>query len=173
MRTEFSTLDIGRALVIPRERLRDWMSRGYVAPSVPAAGQGTKAIFTRDDAYNIELFRNMIDHGFSREVAGKFLKDFTDRLKKEKDGSIYPENIYIVFRSPGREGKEISDVSLLGPGAWKFDIESGYIDWKLSNPKFNIKTRKQALNLPPIWRNIHIVNFGTLRKEVDAALVKL
>ena len=57
-RDDFSTLDIVKARNIPRERLREWMTRGFIQPSQPAAGPGTRASFTRKDVYAVEFFRN-------------------------------------------------------------------------------------------------------------------
>jgi hypothetical protein len=42
MRDGFSTLDIVKTLEIPRERLRSWMKEGFILPTAPAKGQGTK-----------------------------------------------------------------------------------------------------------------------------------
>jgi hypothetical protein len=185
LKSEFSTFDITTALNIPRGRLREWMNFGFVKPSVSAEGAGTKAIFTFNDVCAVALFRNLIDFGFSRDAAGKFLEAFKKRLEIEKDRTKYPETVYVIFRAPGRGRQELDDVQRVGPGAWKFDIESGYIDWRLSNPK--LKLTGKEVRIPPLkdgevepppykdknWRNIHIVNFGTLRKEVDAVMSKL
>ena len=43
----YSTIDISKALNIPRERLRDWMVRGFIKPSLPSTSKGTIAIFIR------------------------------------------------------------------------------------------------------------------------------
>jgi hypothetical protein len=183
MKNEFTALDIFKALKIPRERLRAWMKLGFITPTVPAAGQGIKAVFTLDDVYGVSLFCELVENGFSRKVAGNFVKEFREQVKKEKGSPSYPKTTYIMFRWPGKTGKEFADVSRLGSGAWKFDIESGYIDWPLSNPKF--KLTGDEMRVPPRkgpepppykdknWRNIHMVNFETLCKEVDAALAKL
>ena len=177
MRNEFSTLDIVKAIDIPRERLRDWMNRGFISPSISAEGQGTKAVFTRDDIYGIALFRNLVGYGFSREVAGNLLRDFTDKLNKEKNDPDSPQTVYVIFR----DSKNGQVAKRFGPGAWKFDLETGNIDWPLSNEKF--KTTGNEICIPADsgeqlykdsdWRNIHIVNFGTLRQEVDAGLSRV
>jgi hypothetical protein len=74
MRQEFSTLDIVKALDIPRERLREWMNRGFIEPSQPAEGQGTKAVFSRDAVYRVALFRELLNKGFTRKKAAAFLR---------------------------------------------------------------------------------------------------
>ncbi len=66
----FSSFEIVERLGIDLGRLREWLKRGYVAPSVErAAGRGTRSVFSRWDLYRIELFRTLVDRGFSREAA--------------------------------------------------------------------------------------------------------
>jgi hypothetical protein len=86
MRDEFTTFDIVKALDIPRERLQDWINREFIKPSIPAMGQGTKAIFTRDDVYSVALFKSFIEQGYNRLMAGVNCKKFTKygRLKYYK-----------------------------------------------------------------------------------------
>lgn len=74
MKQEFTTFDIIKRLNIPRERLREWMKRGFIEPTVLASGVGTKAIFTLQDVYKILLFKHLIEIGFMRETAADFIK---------------------------------------------------------------------------------------------------
>jgi hypothetical protein len=77
IRDSFSTFDVVKALGIPRERLKDWMSKGFVRPSVPAKGKGTKAIFTRDDVYSVAIFKHLVeDFGMKRSAAAKHLAEY-------------------------------------------------------------------------------------------------
>lgn len=72
---DFTTFDIIKLLDIPRERLQDWMNRGFIKPSIQTAqGKGTKNIFSRYNVYGIELFKRLLDFGVNREVASKFVK---------------------------------------------------------------------------------------------------
>ena len=67
MRHEFSLLEIGKALNIPYGRLREWKDMGLIHSNAKeSAGQGSKALFSREDAYHITLLANLIDSGFSR-----------------------------------------------------------------------------------------------------------
>ena len=184
MKTDFSTLDIVKGLKkLPRERFREWVNRDYVTPSIPAKGQGTKAVFTINDVYEVELFRTLVENGFHREGAGLFLKTFRAKLKSMKEVASF-EPTYILFRMVG---EDITFVDILGAGAWKLDVQTGSIDWRASNPRL----QKEAANadlLPGFdslikisrrdssrgnWSGLYIVNFGVLRKEVDAAMSKL
>jgi hypothetical protein len=71
----YSTLEIVSELGIPRERLRDWMNRGFITPSIPANGQGTKAVFTLSDVCDIAVFKFLVDKGLDRNVASKLIKE--------------------------------------------------------------------------------------------------
>jgi hypothetical protein len=74
MKTGYSTLDIVRTLGIPRERLREWLSRGFITPGIQqASGAGTKALFGQEDLYRIMLFKQLVESGISREMASKVL----------------------------------------------------------------------------------------------------
>lgn len=69
MKTEFSTLDIVKLLNIPRERLREWIDRHYVRPSIKEAeGHGRKALFSLADLYRIEIFNRLTNVGLHRVV---------------------------------------------------------------------------------------------------------
>ena len=73
---EFSTFDIVKKLKIPRERLKDWMSQGFIEPTTPAEGKGTKAIFTLLDVYCLMLFKQILTFGIDRKTAAEFITRF-------------------------------------------------------------------------------------------------
>lgn len=165
MRNEFSTLDIEKALDITRERLRDWVIRGYVAPTVPAAGQGTKATFTRFDIYGIELFRQLIEDGCNRDAAGGFVRQFIEREKKEPERQ---RTAYIKFMK-NTDGK-VWRIETLADGIGKtikMDYETG--ETEASGIKLSqvMKTKRSE------WQTIVIKNFKQIRSKVDAALDRL
>ncbi len=87
MRNQFSTLDIVKALSIPRERLRDWMNNGFVAPTTSSEGQGTKAVFGRDDIYLVALFVDLLKKGFKRNKASDLIGKTSEILKKNGSSS--------------------------------------------------------------------------------------
>lgn len=76
MKSEFSTFDIVRGFGIPRERLKDWMNAGFISPTVPAEGQGTKALFTFRDICILGLFMELINRGFDRKTASAIANSF-------------------------------------------------------------------------------------------------
>jgi hypothetical protein len=89
MRNEFSTFDIVKALVIPRERLREWMNRSYIRPATPTQGQGKKAVFTRQDVYSVQLFRRLVDFGIDRDIARHYVKFYQERMKTDNEQLKY------------------------------------------------------------------------------------
>jgi hypothetical protein len=69
---EFTTFQISKALEIKYGRLREWIDRRYIEPSIhKAQRQGQKTLFNRIDAYMIKLFDYLLARGFSREEAAR------------------------------------------------------------------------------------------------------
>jgi hypothetical protein len=134
MKNEFTTFDIMKALEIPRERLREWINRGFVKPHQSADGQGTKAIFTRSDVYAVALFKRFIEHGITRKAAAAELSRIISQgglnnngrliIKKEKRGT--GEFIVSAFLDQNRQtlpgGRE--DLIIINFGQLKKDIDS-------------------------------------------------
>jgi len=168
MRTEFSTLDIVKALGIPRERLRDWMNRSFVVPSSSAHGQGTKAGFTRHDVYGIALFRCFLDMGFNREKAGNLVKYFMEKEKKQPEKQ---ETVYIKFLVD--IDKEVPLTQILPEGDWKHDFKTG-VTMRGNEKSEDISQKEENEYIVETkWSIIQIINFRNLRQDVDLKLSKL
>ena len=61
---------------IKPERLREWIIRGYITPSIQKAnGQGTRALFSSDDWKKVRNLTSLIDFGLSRECAARVIND--------------------------------------------------------------------------------------------------
>ena len=115
MRNQFSTLDACKILKLNRERLRDWMNRGFVIPSVQKAkGQGTKALFSRDDLYMIRTFGALLENRIARERAAESVEAIINLRGKSKEYKLIMECDYILFRSGYKihEGKAERDVAV-------------------------------------------------------------
>lgn len=67
----YTTTDISKCLGIKRERLKIWMSKGFITPTESASGPGTKNLFTILDLYCLKLFAYLVERGFPREEAAK------------------------------------------------------------------------------------------------------
>ena len=71
----FTTFQIMKILGLPRERLKDWMDKGYVIPSIRKAdGVGTKNIFDLVDVYGIALFMHFLSQGLIRTFAAEYTR---------------------------------------------------------------------------------------------------
>lgn len=69
MKTEFTSTDISR-FGIRRERLKVWLERGWISPELQRAkGAGTRNLFSREDLFKILIFKSLLEHGFTGEVA--------------------------------------------------------------------------------------------------------
>ena len=157
----YSTIDISKALKIPRERLRDWMVRGFIKPSLSSTSKGTIAIFIRTDVVCVALFMKLIAKGFKREAAAEYV-DFLI----ENPNLINNIN-FIVLKSVFRNN-ELIVVPFFSFGRGPLNL---HID-----EDGNVKTSFSGglkENGWDEWDDIHIVNVLNIHKEVDAALAKL
>ena len=181
----YTTFQIIKALKIPRERLKDWMEKGFVKPSLQQAqGKGTKALFSLLDVYSLALFKHLIEEcHFGREAASRF-------------SALWLEYIY---NFPYEQGKEVSDrtISDLLSNELIFISKKASDVIKLSDKKNQKKEDENTVfyshfsfhgknedfikaltnHLKPFvekntWEDIHIVNFKRIRGKVDAALTR-
>ena len=178
MRNQFSTLDIVKALGVPRERLRDWMNNGFVVPTISSKGQGTKAVFTRDDIYLVALFVDLLKKGFKRSRASELIGKASKILKKNgsqslayvilyffknQNNTVFTELIYDPVtrwdRIDLRWGGRIPAVAIEGNN--KGDLK----------PKDHLTQAVGKIQSATLeWENIHIVNFKNIKKKVDLDL---
>jgi len=179
----YTTFQIIKALNIPRERLKDWMEKGFVKPSLQQAqGKGTKALFSLLDVYSLALFKHLIEEcHFSRDAASRFSSMWLD----------------YIYNFPYEHGKEISDREIsdllsnelifisemetdsIYPSDKEKEEKKGERKMIYSPFSFHGKGEdflKSITNhLTPFvennrWEDIHIVNFKRIREQVDTAL---
>jgi len=145
MKEEFSTFDVCEALNIPRERLRDWMVRGFVVPSVQADGAGTRALFDRIDVYLVSLFENLIEGGFPRKTASLFVEYI--RIDKSTRSKL-PKIDFIIAKRNSKNTWEVR--------------------WVSGSLPITENTKKADG-----WMQLTICNFKKIREEVDRRLKAL
>jgi hypothetical protein len=106
---KFTTFDIREKLGLKIDRLKDWMQRGYIEPSIQRAdGIGTKNIFSLFDLYLIKLFHHLVsERGFSRENAGTVIRD----INKEKIKIQSRPLIFIGIPGMGKKAFGFNDLS--------------------------------------------------------------
>jgi hypothetical protein len=154
----YSTIDISKALNIPRERLRDWMVRGFIKPSLPSTSKGTIAIFIRTDVVCVALFMKLITKGFKREAAAEYVDFLT-----EKPGLTNIINFIMLKSVVRNSGLEVVPFFAYGPVLLNLDID------KDRNVTTNLTGRIEADE----WDDIQIINVENIQEEVDAALAQL
>jgi hypothetical protein len=168
----FSTFQIVKALKIPRERLKDWMDRGFIKPSTPARGKGTKAKFTLQAVYAVGLFQELVESRIERKMAAVYVRNFLSATADEID-----KMAYLVFQTEKKDGKEQLRTVMVNGGpdiddpsweGWKYDLKTG----ALEEPKFRdvphppkMRSRERVQ-----WRQIFIVDVGQLKTRINEAL---
>jgi len=171
---KFSIADIIKRLGIPREQLREWISRCLVfACDREAPGQRTKAIFSRLDVYGIALFEFLIkERFFSLEEAAKFTKlwiqttsSVASRIKNssiegQKNSDPFNVLIFIYLSTPA--GKELicEPVGIYG----RKESEEGFHFFKALGEILKNKLKGRS------WDDVFVVNIGKIKRQVDALL---
>ena len=85
----FSSFEICKGLEINRPTLQDWLSRGFVKPAIEAKGRGTKNVFSIDNLYQIELFRQLVARGFNRMECSQWIQYLS--LEGIREFHMHPE----------------------------------------------------------------------------------
>ena len=83
---QFLAADVEKITGVKRQRLEQWLSRGFIAPSIQAAsGHGSRNIWSRNDLYTIALFKKITESGLSRKMVSDFLSAGIVGRKKVND----------------------------------------------------------------------------------------
>jgi hypothetical protein len=160
MIAKFTTFFIIKALGIPRERLQDWMNRGFITPTIAAKGKGSKALFTLDDVYGIAFFQSLLRKGLNRGVAAGIVQEFL-RLDDPKIIS------YVLLRYETASGgpQSIMPFQEKNPessdGHWSLDLATG-----TCRSDFLVEPLRENYD----WDGILILNFRSIKKGVDTKL---
>ena len=95
MRESLTSFEVSKGLNIPYGRLREWIIREYIKPSVQAKGQGSKAHFSRLDTYLIKLFESLLNCGISREKAARCVSN--TRTIAQSSPEDFNKCVYVVL----------------------------------------------------------------------------
>jgi hypothetical protein len=95
----FTTFDIVKMLNIKRERLRKWIDEGFITPDKKADGVGTKALFSLDSVYKIQLFLELLWIGLTREKA----KEIAMGITFKNVGARHDELKYLTIKTDKME----------------------------------------------------------------------
>ena len=162
MHQKYSTLDIVRALKIPRERLRVWIDHGFISPYIQRAeGQGTKALFDRLDVYAIALFRKLLEMVLNRIDASRYLETWLKEARDRPTRVTASYNQIIFIRFVKKKSVKRGCFAISSPKnqsmsfRFQFSALGGQIDEYLKDKD---------------WDDILVVNFKKIKAEVDASL---
>jgi hypothetical protein len=158
----FTTFDIVKRLGIKRERLKDWIGRGFIRPSIQKAkGVGTKSLFDRMDLYFIKLFEFLVKAGLSREVASKQAMTL-NRLRHLHKSRI----------------NNFSGIEFIAFNMGERIVEDGKKGFGNNIRLLTVKEGRKIIleleddyDVASSYDAILIVNFAKLRKKVDVKLL--
>lgn len=119
MKNRFYTGEITKITGVKKDRLTVWLMNHYITPSVVVAdGHGSRNIFNLIDVYCIELLKQLISMGMSRELSARIVEgwirqaplvgDVFERAKEleycwlniSKIGDVYEPSIEVSRRIP-------------------------------------------------------------------------
>lgn len=138
---EYTTSDLAK-LGIKRERLKEWMTRGYVEPSIQKGeGTGHWHLFSRIDLYLLELFKYLLQRGFSRKEAHRRVKQIVKpSIEHAQDVDV------IVFYNRGGADDDIAAAFAKDGDEVAINFENDY------------------------WHDMLAVNFRRIMNHVDAVI---
>jgi hypothetical protein len=167
-------------LGIEPKRLKDWMTFGYIEPSVPQADiPGSKPLFSHFDLYMVKLFEHLIDNGFPEEessvrikilaLANKKSERFLDGknhigFSRKTEFSSLPEDMRQNIISWILQGESIGDAEKREAKKILKDFIPAIIEEKG-------KTLLLSSQIYEGCDSILIVNFKKIRNHVDMAMV--
>ena len=142
---DFTTFQTKKILKLKRDRLKDWIMRGYIIPTRQEEIKiGMKSYFDRWGLYMIKLFHHLVSNGVAREQAAEWIRE----LAKYKDEQIKPDPLIADFLMIKRKGSKVVDKTIhWGP--------SGVI-----HPGEDLD-------------DAYIVNFLKIREAVDSAIEEI
>jgi len=102
---EFSTFDVAELLGIKRVALAQWLSRGYIEPSVQKArGRGGRNKFSINDLYQIKFFMRLLESGVCRNDAKMQIGINFDPVGPNADDKKYAVFVKKKQESGNRKG---------------------------------------------------------------------
>lgn len=141
--------DVEKITGIKRNRLEQWMKSGFISPSIQVAkGYGTRNVWSLNDLYEIELFKQVTESGLSRDLVSKFLD--SGRINENDVGDIY----FLVYM---RKNGEVKSLALA------YD--------KNEDKTINLSTMQKELDVIG-FDDCYIVNFKKIIGRVDQKIEK-
>jgi hypothetical protein len=181
-------------LGIKRERLKDWIERGLVQPSIQkAAGQGTTHLFSIYDLYLIKLFERLVSRGLSRIDAELRIRWLSELIRGGEEG-FWRDLLFMLFVNIGKEqtpvlkrlsdsrlsGKFVQDLTRLSSREYKLSLGS-FVPvpiWENPGTEPSAGLYRQDSNWLCISREISndcddliLVNVKKMREEINSLVL--
>lgn len=138
----WSTFEAADILGIRIERLRDWIHRGFIEPSLvwpKLEGRGAKRVISKTGLYEIKLLDHLLERGFSRMQAGATVELMKRSMLEHK---MIPEFIVQYRKS------------------------ENYYDTACCENVKMLKAILRNLNFDD-YEDLYIINFNRIKKGVD------
>jgi hypothetical protein len=154
-----TTFEIRNAFDIKYGRLREWIDRKYIKPSIlKASSAHERHKFSKEDVYYILLFDYLLRTGFSRKEAGSKIEDLVNQnhIKPKGIFSIKYIAFYKVCDGPVMKLENIK----------KFNRYSKV----LTTEDATYKNIDSLLSEKGEFQEVVIVNFEKIRQYVDSKI---
>lgn len=163
-----TTFQIQKRLGINRNRQKEWFGK-YIKPTVEADGQGTRNVLSRFDLCKMLLFKELVEHGFTRDKAGKRINILKPHIL-EAEGKIIDDLKFVAFIR-NVDGKFI-DPTLVKPGiSTPFNLN--YPDAIVANNYDELFSDIKKYDLLKYGNDsCIIINFAKIRARIDQALAR-
>lgn len=158
MENNITTFEIRNAFDIKYGRLREWIDKKYIKPSIlKASSAHERHKFSKEDVYYIILFDYLLKTGFSRKEAGSKIEDFAkqDHIKSRGIFNIKFIAFYKVCEEPVMKLENIKE----------FITHSKVLTTADTN-----KDIKGLFNEMGKFQEVVIVNFEKIRQYVDSKI---
>lgn len=170
--------DVVSILAVPRERLKDWILRGYISASIQEQqGKRTLNRFTYFDLVMIDTFRFLLSASFSRKQA----KFCVDLLRMDINGLLDPTTRFVAFfkwpigprHFPNWPNKKSQNGQITPQAQYRIiadqdvkkTFETLFINFTDVTPPFG-----RVVRLIP-FEFLHIINFRELREILEAKIL--
>lgn len=156
---EFSIAEAAIITGVSSEHIKQWMGLGWVQPSMlQAEKEGTKAIFSRVDIYNIAYLKKIMECGFSRKLAQEKINIYA--VNETIKNFPHIKSIGIAFSRVMDNGVYKTQ------GAWliapELDQETGWNSLALIGERLN-----QGAD------DFYILNFLKLKGRIDSTIAEM
>ena len=158
MEKNITTFEIRNAFDIKYGRLREWIDKEYIKPSIlKASSAHERHKFSKEDVYYILLFDYLLRTGFSRKEAGSKIEDLVKQKHIKSKGifSIKYIAFYKVCEEPVMKLEKIKEFKNYS---------------KVLTPEDTNKGIDRLFNEKGEFQEVVIVNFEKIRQYVDSKI---